>query len=378
MSWYAFDAVDDALSATRRFLLPFSFGRWARVALVVLFLGSGVGGFTFPGFPGGTGTGPVPTEPTEPTPTEPVPTDPGPELDPGTLELLLWVGLALLAVLVAVGLVWTVVAPVMRFVLVDMLRTDEVRVRRWFRTRFWKGMRLLGFQLGVGLLVSLPLFVLGALFLLLDMGTGVGLAGLLVLALVAVPVLLVVGFFLGFTTQFVVPVMVAADVGVVAGWRRFWPTLRGHPWQFLVYVLVRWVLTLGLSIGVAIVVGLLGAIVVVSSLIAGFLVAGAFGGVEAALASTTAVVLLALVALVGFAVLFVLTLAVAVPVRSFLTSYELSVLGRAEPRFALLPETGDEDSDSDGDPGTGNGGDGPRAVGGGTPAVTRRTGFGEY
>lgn len=382
MSWYAFDAVDDALSATRRFLLPFSLGRWLRVALVVLFLGSGTAGFnfTFPGVPGGGGTdpGPAPTDPapTDPAPTDPVPTDPTPatDLDPGTLNAILLAFFGALAVVVLLALVFTVVAPVMRFVLVDMLRTDEVRVRRWFRTRFWKGLRLLGFQIGVTLLAAVPIVVLVGLFVLLDMGTGIGILGVVALGLVALPFFLVLGVFFSFTHQFVVPVMVAADVGVIPGWQRFWPTLRGHPWQFLVYLVTRWVLGLGIGIAVAIVFGILALVIVVAALIVGFLVAGLFGGLEAAAASTPAVALLAVFGLLTVLVLVALGLVVSVPVRSFLTAYELSVLGRAEARFALLPETDDGDDGDD----TETGGDGPRTVGGGTPAVSRRTGSGEY
>ena len=239
MSWYAFDAVDDALAATRRFLLPFSFRRWLRLAVVVLFLGSGAGGFNVPttGFQTGPGgLGGFPTEPGPGPGPGPAPDDPGfpaPGLDPGTTDALVPALFALLAVAVLLALIWTVVSPIVRFVLVDMLRTDEVRIRRWFRKRLGKGLRLLGFRVGLGLLVGVPIVVLGAAFLLLDFGSGVGIAGAALLALLAIPVFVVLGLVLGFTNQFVVPIMIAADAGVLDGWRRFWPVLRRNGWQFL-------------------------------------------------------------------------------------------------------------------------------------------------
>lgn len=362
MSWYAFDAVDDALAATRRFLLPFSLGRWSRIALVVLFLGTGGVGSSF-------NVPSIPSTPTDPGPTEPtpVPTDPTPDtgFDPANAELLLLGVIALVLVVLAVALVFAVVGPVMRFVFVDMLRTDEVRIRRWFGTRLGKGLRLLGFRIGTTLLVALPFAVVGALFLLLDMGTGLGIVGIVLLLLVAIPVVLLFGVFSSFTTQFVVPVMVVADTGVIAGWKRFWPTLRAHPWQFLVYLVTRWVLALGVGLATGVALGILGGIVVVAALIVGFLAVGTFGGLDAALASTPALVILGIVVLLTLLVLFVLSLALSVPVRSFLTTYELSVLGRAEPQFVLLPETGDGDD-----------GDGLRRVGGGKPVITRRDGVG--
>jgi hypothetical protein len=217
------------------------------------------------------------------------------------------------------------------------------------------------------LVVVVPAVALGAAFLALDFGTGIGVAGVALLALLAIPVLVVLGLVSGFTNQFVVPIMIAADTGVIAGWSRFWGVLRGNGWQFLLFLVVRWVLALGIGIAVFVVTAVVGLAVLVGAGVVGLLVVGQLGGLEAAVAGTGGLVALALVALVAVGILIVLSLALGVPVRSFLTSYELSVLGRADPAFALLPETGDDGGD-----GTG-GGDGPRDVGGGgSPAVTRR------
>jgi hypothetical protein len=353
MSWYAFDAVDDALAATRRFLLPFSFRRWLRLAVVVLFLGSGAGGFNVPttGFQTGPGgLGGFPTEPGPGPGPGPAPDDPGfpaPGLDPGTTDALVPALFALLAVAVLLALIWTVVSPIVRFVLVDMLRTDEVRIRRWFRKRLGKGLRLLGFRVGLGLLVGVPIVVLGAAFLLLDFGSGVGIAGAALLALLAIPVFVVLGLVLGFTNQFVVPIMIAADAGVLDGWRRFWPVLRRNGWQFLLFLIVRWVLALGVGIAVLVATGVVGSVVVIGAGVVGLLVVGQFGGLAAALASTAGLTALAVVVLIAVGILIVVSLTFGVPVRSFLTSYELSVLGRAAPEFALLPETGDDGSEDD-------------------------------
>jgi hypothetical protein len=353
MSWYAFDAVDDALAATRRFLLPFSFRRWLRLAVVVLFLGSGAGGFNVPttGFQTGPGgLGGFPTEPGPGPGPGPAPDDPGfpaPGLDPGTTDALVPALFALLAVAVLLALIWTVVSPIVRFVLVDMLRTDEVRIRRWFRKRLGKGLRLLGFRVGLGLLVGVPIVVLGAAFLLLDFGSGVGIAGAALLALLAIPVFVVLGLVLGFTNQFVVPIMIAADAGVLDGWRRFWPVLRRNGWQFLLFLIVRWVLALGVGIAVLVATGVVGSVVVIGAGVVGLLVVGQFGGLAAALASTAGLTALAVVLLIAVGILIVVSLTFGVPVRSFLTSYELSVLGRAAPEFALLPETGDDGSEDD-------------------------------
>ncbi|MFC6725622.1 hypothetical protein ACFQE1_14855, partial [Halobium palmae] len=353
MSWYAFDAVDDALSSTRRFLFPFRLGRWLRLMVVVFFLGGGGGGFQ------GTTNVPqsMPTDPgTGPTPT------PGPTL-PELPDLMLL--LAVLGVILLLILVLGTISATMRFVLVDMLRTDEVRIRRWFGTRFGKGFRLFVFQTVLGLLLVLPILVVVALFFFAEGALpAVGVLGIVAFVLVLIPYFFVGGLISSFTSQLVVPVMVASDVGVLAGWRRLWPTLRGHPWQFTVYVVVRWVLALGIGIATGIIGLILGGIVAAVGVGIGFVLVGAFGGFQALLASHLGIVALVALALLTILFLLAVFLPIAVVVQSFLTSYELSVLGRAEPRFALLPETGDGGGDegndgTDGDPSDGpHGGDG--------------------
>ena len=44
MTWYAIERIDDAVSLTRSLLFPFEAGLWARLAVVVFFVGIGSGG----------------------------------------------------------------------------------------------------------------------------------------------------------------------------------------------------------------------------------------------------------------------------------------------------------------------------------------------
>ena len=80
---YAFDDIDDAIDATRAFLWPFDLGRWAKLALVLFFLGGTGGSFNPFGYNfGGTGGGPQPPgEPGGPgVPPDVLPEIGGPEL----------------------------------------------------------------------------------------------------------------------------------------------------------------------------------------------------------------------------------------------------------------------------------------------------------
>lgn len=337
MSWYAFDAVDDALDATRRFLFPFDFRRWLMLAVVVLFvrgLPTGGLGNLSSSLPGGGPPGEGPTGGPADVPSAPA-------IRQQELQLL---GAAIVA-LVVLTVLFAVVSAVMRFVFIDAYRTDEVRVRGPFLDRFWQGIRVLLFQLFLTLLVLLPPAA-AAWFLFagaVDPGTvfGLGLPALLGIALAAVVAFLVVSLVRSFTTQFVVPVMVVTDGKVLPSWRRFWPTLRGNPLQFLLYVVVRWVLGLGVQLGAGLVIGVLGLLVGVAGAAVGYGVVLAVGGPDAVLGSVAGLAALAFVGLITLLALLAVALPVQVLAHAFLTGYELSVLGRATPEFALLPETGD-------------------------------------
>lgn len=357
MPWHAFDAVDDALDSTRRFLFPFSFGKWLRLAVIVFFLGAGGSGGgnvsnAFNGVPdGGQPGGPV-TQPTMP------PND-----------VLWFIGIVVAAILL-VALVFAIISATMRFVFVDALRTDDVRVRGPFKRRFGKGVRLFVFELVLGLLLLLPFIVgglavvfgfvslesLGASFV--NLGVGV----IVLLGLLYVLAAIVIGFVLGFTNQFVVPVMIVEDSGVLAGWSRFWTTLRREWKQFVVYVFVRFVLQLGVGIATGIVGFILAIVVFLVAGAIGFGLAAVFGGFQALISTTAGIAALVVLVVLTILVMTVVFLPIKILVQTYFTTYELSVLGGVNPQYALLPQFDDGDdgeSDDAGDGGDdGDGGDG--------------------
>lgn len=351
MPWYAFDAVDDALAATRNFLLPFTWGRWLRLAVIVFFLGGGSSGISnVSNVPsslpsdGGTTPGPTPT-------MSPDFLAAFSELTGLSQDLLLTLGLTLLAVGAVVVLALIVVSAVMPFVFVDALRTNDVRIRGPFKRRFGKGMRLLGFQVGLTLLLVLPVVAITAAAVVGAVDptvfTSVGLGGLLAVAMLVLAGAVVVGLFFGFTRQFVIPVMIATDSGVIPSWRQFWPTLRDQWKQFGVYLLVRFVLQLGVGIAQSIVLLVLGGVVVVAALLVGLLVVSAFGGFGATLGSVGGTVALVVLGLLTLVALLVVSLPIQILVQSYFTAYELSVLGAANGDFALLPERPDGGNEGD-------------------------------
>ncbi|MFB6301836.1 MAG: hypothetical protein ABEH78_03100 [Haloferacaceae archaeon] len=327
MTLYAVDAIDDALDATRAFLWPCDRGRWARLALVALFVGGG-GGFSPLQFPGSTPSGPG-------SGTGP-PGMPGPDALPsvGGAELAAIVGVVAVVVLFALG--FALVGAVMEFVLVESLRQEAVGLRRYWREHWRRGVRLFGFRIGLGLLTLGVAGLLAALFfapVLLGEGGGLSVALLALVIPAFLLVAVVSGIVGGFTTVFVVPIMLLEERGLLAAWRRFWPTMTGQWRQYAAYAVLGWVLQLvaGIAAGVA---TLLAALVIAIPLgVVGLVGAGLLAVVEVA-----GWAVIAVAALLFVLALAALSLLVAVPVRTFLRYYALFVLGDTNEAFDVIPE----------------------------------------
>lgn len=330
MPLYALEDVDDAVAATKAFLLPVDRTRWAKLALVAFFAaGPGVNANLF---------------------QFNAPADAGVGVPPGGLPSLpefgprVWLLVALVvAATLLLGALFLLVGSIMEFVLVESLRHEEVAIRRYWGERWRQGVRLFGFRLVLGLLTFGGAAVLAALFvvpLLFDVGPGIGVPGIglsvvafvLLLPVVAVLALLV-GLLNGFTTVFVVPVMIVEDCGVLAGWRRLWPTITGDPGQFLAYAVVGFVLSIAGGILAAIAVGVAAVLLLIP-----FGVLGAIGFGLFTVVPPLGVGVLAVVGLLfGLSVLVAVALA-QVPVVTYLRYYAMLVLGDVDPELDLVGE----------------------------------------
>lgn len=325
MVYYALECVDDAIDATREFLLPADRRRWLKLAVVVFFLsgGSGVsslpntsvnvsaGEFDLGGFLSGT------------------------DSIPALLDQFLPVLVGLAVVFAAIGLVFTLVGSIMEFVLVASLRTESVTVRATAREYVGEGIALFAFRLLLGLVVLGIVGGLAAVLVLPVLGND---AQVLVGAAVLVPVALVVvvtaALVHGLTTEFVVPTMIHEDRGLPSAWARFWPVLRGNIGQILVYVLVRFAITIGVGIVAGIATSIAAVVVGIPFLLLGGL---AFLGTGGTLSLASAAVYGLLVA--AFVLLLLAATAVVqVPLKTYTRYYELLVLGDVDADLDLIPE----------------------------------------
>lgn len=323
MSLAAVDDIDDAIDATKHYLVPFDRSTWLRMALVMFFI-TGGGGFLniFANvFSNAAQT-------SDPQSFEP------PAIGPETEALLI----AAAVVFVLLVLLFTVVAPVMQFVFVEALIREEVHVRRYFRRNFWRGMQLFAFQ--IVLLIATVVVTVGlfaaALFGAIGGGSVGGNAGAAVGAvLIVLPIVLL--FFLLFaivglfTSSFVLPIMYDQGVNILAAWARLWGSVRSNLKEYVAYLFFSFVLGIGVGI-VASFAGLFAA------LLLGIPFGIVGGAVFFGLSGTVGTVLLGIVVVLYVLALFVASLLIQTPLQSFLQYYAMFVLGDATPDLDPVPD----------------------------------------
>lgn len=305
--YIAFNAIDGAIHRTKELLWPFRKGIWLRLAVVAFF----IGGLSSPNFyqfgsdemgtSGMTGT-----------------------LAPGMLDLIMIIILAA----IIVGVIFGIISSVIQFVFVDLLRTERFKIVDHFGPRMGKGLRLFGFTFCLVLLLILLMMVpIG----LAQIG-GQELAGanllpfflgfVLLLLILIIPFAIVMTF----TLDFVVPVMIQNDCGVIAGWKALIATFSGRWLQALLYLVAKFILGLVAGIIQFLILLVAGIIIAIPFVAAGFLMMSAL--------DLMTVVLLA----IPYLIIFIpVAMFIAVPFVTFFRYYSLEVLGTLDERLALLP-----------------------------------------
>ncbi|AXR78850.1 DUF7544 domain-containing protein [Natrarchaeobaculum sulfurireducens] len=320
------DAVDDlgdAIDVTRDLLLPIRPWLWLKLAIVVLFVtGIGLGG----GIPSDPG---IVSETEELAPADPA-ADPAadPMAEPLPDEFFA-IALALVLLAVLLWLFFAIVGAIMEFVFVESLRSNDVRIRRFSRENLGRGLRLFGFRLLVGLLSFAVLAVPAAAIVLTASGTEAILGSFLLLALVGIGVGLVYVIVMRFTSEFVAPIMLLESRGVLSGWRRFWPTLTGNWSEYLVYLLLVWILQLVVNIAAGFLI--LFALVLVAIPFVILLVLLVMLGEIGFLLAIPVVLLGVLVALLVVAL-------IQMPIRTYFQYYALLLLGDTNRDLDLIPD----------------------------------------
>jgi hypothetical protein len=324
-------AILFALEDTLRLLFrPFDVWRWAKLALLCLFLGGGTPTAAFQWSLGSV---------------------------PGDLRLPNLLGLArqfmgehpsliVLAVVgaLALGLGVLYLRSLFRFILVDSLVNREVSIgRAWFALRpmgesyfRWLASTLGGLVAAFGLMVILALpglqavsasgpgklFATASLALILSLIVLVGLAVALLIML---------------TDDLVVPLMYADRLPLAPAWRALWRKMRADPPSFAVYILLRFLLSVGVSVGVLLflvplLVGLFSGSIIVAALIV--LALHLVGLTWVWSLPTIGLAILGLLLLA--ALLIVLLSTVGMPGQVFLQDFSLRFIAARSPSLATL------------------------------------------
>ncbi len=234
---------------------PFDWRKWAALALVAFLAGTMQGGGNGGGNFGSRGGGPGEFEEFKER-VEDWWRAYEPEIIAG--------GAALVVIGIGLSLLMLYVSSVFRFMFLEAIITDEVRIRHsWVRNKA-VGISFMWWRLCINLLATLVL----ALFIGLPvaaillpsgggdwgsgLGTGSGIAVMLYAFFMVFALSIVGGLISAMTRDFVLPIMHRHRVTTLEGWHHLWPILCANKGGFAVYFLLKIALALGAGIASAI------------------------------------------------------------------------------------------------------------------------------
>lgn len=322
MAWQAIDQLEVATDATKRLLFPFSLKNWVILAIIVFFVGgTGSANINFGNVPGtvsappGVGTGIVP----------PI----GIDYVTGVLVVLVVGGILLL-----LGLIALLIRAIMEFVFVEVARTGVIKIRGYFGKSSSKGLSLFALWFTFGLIVVATAIMI-LVFTVFTFGI------FLLILLILSPFFIVLGLavwaFFRFTVDFVVPIMITDDVGIIAGWQTFWEIMVAQWQEYGVYAGIR--LVIGFIAGIVSGIGLF-AVAIVLAIPFGIIGFGGLYILSVALAMPNIASAYGITVLILFilATIIVSTIVVQVPIQTYLRYYALLVLGGINPQYDLLED----------------------------------------
>ena len=321
----AVDCVQPAIQHTREQLFkPFRWGQWSRLALVgILAAELRSAGCNFPG---SFVQHPRPKSGDEFLPRG-LPSG-FPHIDPAQIaQFALFIGIGLL-VLAVLLLVLLYINSVFRFILFDSVLRRECSIgegwQRWRHAggRFflWQLVFQIAATLFVFLLVGIPallLFASGA-FHNPDHHLGRFIGVILLLAFLFLSFVLLAGSVQVLAKDFLVPIMALDNVDFADGWSRLLALIRGEPARYVVYLLLKFVLSFAAAILFSILAIIPALVVIIPAVVA------VFAGKAAGLGWTVTTVSLAvIVGTVLVAVLIYLIALVSVPATVFFPAYAI-------------------------------------------------------
>ena len=312
--YYAVTNLDEAINRTKKLLWPPHKGIWIRIAIIVLFFGGGI--------------------------INPIKIDGGDIADlqngkllyPSALSGYLDIIVTLMVGICIVGLLYVIISSIFQFVFVDCLSSGKILLARPFKVRIGKGIHLFGFYLLLFLIIILCIITLTVLLIIPACTNGI--PDLIPLLVLLIETLILLFFLMTpvwilaiLTADFVVPIMIVDNIGVIAGWRRVIQLYHGRWIEAGIYT--------GIKIFITVLTGLiLGTMVFLISIPLGFVSAISMSASDKLLINHDP----GLTPLIfGTIAVFLISLFLLVPVITFFRYYSLAVLRDLSPEYNLLP-----------------------------------------
>ena len=320
----AVDCVQPAIQHARDQLFrPFRFGQWWRLSLVGMLAAEvHTSGCNF------NGMIPSRSHPLEGSESLHIPPDLFRHFDPALLAPFALLIVAAIVLAIIVGIVFLYIGSVFRFILFGSVVSRRCSIRegwsRWHRAGrryfLWQIVFLIAQGLFLGVLIGVPLAVAAALGWFSNASEHmarsvfgviflIGLFLLFVLLAVAVRSL---------SRDFLVPIMALDEVDFADGWSRLLAMIRREPGNYVVYLLLKIVL----SIAAAIIFGIITLIPILVLVVPAAL--AVFAGYEAGLGWNVTTVSLAIIfGTVLFTVLMFIVSLIGVPATVFFPAYAI-------------------------------------------------------
>lgn len=266
MSWYGIDAVDRALSRTKKALFePFNFWKWAKIAIIVFLLGGAGSSY------GGSGTNyqmcPEDFDNNFPH------IEPGwmPDLPFGTHDTAfsyiypepqLATVVVVIVLILLLALIFSYVSSVMEFVFIESLIRNEVKFWAYSRRFLKKGFNLLLVRLALGL-AFLMLFGIALLPLIpvicevpSDFSLPASIGGFLWIV-GAIIVLILLAVAINSLLSLAIPLSIYRNKGILSAFKLVFRNFRKSWREVVVYWFIRFLLGIGITILAIFLLGLI-------------------------------------------------------------------------------------------------------------------------
>ena len=130
------------------------------------------------------------------------------------------------------------------------------------------------------------------------------------------------------TIDFVVPIMIAKDCGVIEGWKECWNVMKRGWLQVIIYIIMKFILSVVIMIIMVIIAVIAAIIIGVPFLLAFIATIGLSAG---SVLSPLAVILL----IAYIIILIPVILIISVPFVTYIRMYSLDVLGAMAPEYSM-------------------------------------------